>query len=309
MARITQGRVVSNGPQLVVAAQLDAGGTYQCIVGAGPEAFPCALTPMMNAQMNSTRTLLWTPGAPTNPCETLQVFEPAAGDLFFGSPRIALGAAPDAGATEVMLTARAGGSVQSHQHVKLTLSQAGEFTEVQRLNVGEPMGLLLPALLRDLSASQAGVLGGVVGTTPPTMPPTPAVSVRFTNNLGPISLNAGGPLVTAPASKTETHIVAMDADNAQFLVVAQVDQAGAVAFGDPGADCAGPGLCGLWRTLDGMLMGGGFTLTSPGVYPSAGILIGPQEARNVVWAGQFEEGFSLAKPVNGPHTFIARQKL
>ena len=154
----------------------------------------------------------------------------------------------------------------------------------------------------------------MIGTNPATIPATPAVSVRFANNLDPIPVGTDAALVTAPSAKTKSHVVAMDADPMQFLLVAQVDQAGAKAFGNPGAVCAGPGLCGLWRTLDGSLTAGAFTITTPGVYPTAGSLIGPVDARNVVWTGQFEQGFSvetvtLPKPVNGPHTFIARQKL
>jgi len=201
-----------------------------------------------------------------------------------------------------------------HQVALLTLTD-GVFSVPLRATVGQEFGLVLPAVLRDLNASPAGALGGVVGTNPETMPPTPAVTVRFANNLDPILAGTAVALETAPTSpKTKTQIVAMDADPMQFLVVAQVDQAGAEAFGNPGAVCAGPGLCGLWRTLDGSLSGGAFTITTAGVYPTAGILIGPAAARNVVWTGQFEQGFSveaatLPKPVNGPHTFIARQKL
>jgi hypothetical protein len=192
--------------------------------------------------------------------------------------------------------------------------EAGVFSVPMRDDVGESLGLLLPAVLRGSAAGEKGVLGGVVRAVPSVDPPTPAVSVRFADNLNPISLNAGGPLVAAPASPTKTQIVAMDADSMQFLVVAQVDEAGADAFGSPGAPCAGPGLCGLWRTLDSSLTGGNFTLTTAGVYPSTGILIGPQEARNVVWTGRFEQGFSvdgasLPTPGNGTHTFIARQAL
>jgi hypothetical protein len=290
--QILQGRVVSNGEQVAVVAQVQANVQYDCYV----QQQHCPVVPTAPGLM------LWSPNGDVN-CDQLQFLEAPNGSDY-AAPRLALG--PPAPMTEVMLMMHRKGTGGSDQMMAETTLD-GYFGEWTHTPLGPQAGLVLPTVPTTGNA----VLAGVVGLN--DNPALDAAFIRRAADFAPITDNTDWALLDAPDGGTNSRITALHSTENHVLAVAQVDQSGAAIFGPPNSLC-GPGPCGMWSLFDTKLTRVGHQPPSPGVFPSAGLLVANQDGEpDVVWAGSYDAPFSLPggaqlNPAPGARSaFIARQ--
>lgn len=294
LPQILQGRVVSNGMEVAVVAQLQSNVQYECQI----DGVTCPIVP------GGPRLLLWSPGADVG-CNQLQFLEAPAGSDY-AAPRLALGPGSPADVLLTMHGKAPGGTNQLM--VKGTLT-GGAFTFTTPSTLGPQAGLVVPTV----PATKNAVIGGVVGTVG-TDPPIPAAFLQLAQEFAPITeATLPEPLLDAPDGGTNSRITALHSTDSHVLALAQVDQGGATTFGPPNSSCP-MGQCGLWSLFDTSLTLVGNQLTGPGVVPSVGLLVpAGNGAPDVVWAASYSTAGTLLKTTlpapakDARRVFVARQ--
>ncbi len=296
---IKDGRLASNGSQVVLAAQLGLGANTPCTVGG------CTLPITQGAS-----TMLLPIGKAMLECDKLLVLPPEGGQDSFSYPRIALGRFKGSNLpTDVALTYNAGtNSAVTHRAALATLTDSSLAYQLgtSALIGSDMLGSMpsIPIVMDKLSGPfyVAGSFGPSIGLH--------SVFIARRSQL-PVSNPPQG--VSLLGTNTSSLAVSLDSDSGRLLFVGTLDTLGLLGLGDSAADPCKTGACPFWGVYDDNLQLLDHQLVDPsasdGVVASAGVL----RCNSVLWSGSFNEPVTLVgmDPLapNGRSAFLARRPL